>query len=359
MQKSADELRLASHMSDLSMKLPMIRIGATAVFAIAGLGLAAVAEQAGIDKLVGQPVDIAPWAYEWRADRAVQDKPEAYFIPRRLERIDKVYRTAADALPQDQLKSVSYNQPDLLEPLPPKPKGQLLAGLLWTGRLADYQVELRWPDEAGAVPSPEEVEVRVYPTSFGWFGWTVDRILSSPGGSGERAHMELQKPDRPANGLRLQRPGRCRDGNGRRVLREPQERQARRAGHPRGQPNHWGMETGGSGDRVGFRGRNREGGFRRPDRGPCGHHRLHIAVGRRPADENKGSAELGVPGRAHRPRSQARHRCDFAVRLGRTPGVGQPCYRMDREERLHLPRSGSGDWPHPGTRARRFCGQSR
>ena len=49
---------------------------------------------AELDKLAGQPVDIAPWTYAWRADRAVQEKPEAYFIPRRLDRIDKVYRTA-------------------------------------------------------------------------------------------------------------------------------------------------------------------------------------------------------------------------------------------------------------------------
>ena len=37
----------------------------------------------------GQPVDISPWAYLWRADREVQEMPEAYFIPRRLEREDK------------------------------------------------------------------------------------------------------------------------------------------------------------------------------------------------------------------------------------------------------------------------------
>ena len=30
-----------------------------------------------LDMLQGQPVDIAPWAYAWRADRAVQEKPEA------------------------------------------------------------------------------------------------------------------------------------------------------------------------------------------------------------------------------------------------------------------------------------------
>ena len=129
--------------------------------------------------LVGKPVDLVPWTYVWRADREIQARPEAYFIPRRLERLDRVYRTAYDALPQDQLKSIYYNMPDLLRRLPPKPEGQLQVGLLWTGGLVDYQVELHWPAGA-AIPSPETVEVRVYPTSFGWFGWTVDRILTEP-----------------------------------------------------------------------------------------------------------------------------------------------------------------------------------
>ncbi len=130
--------------------------------------------------MVGQPVDIAPWAYEWRADLAVQKRPEACFIPRRLDRQDKVYRTAFTALPQAELKSIYYNMPDLLNPLPPKPKGRMLAGLLWTGMLAEYQVELHWPANAQKVPSPEAVEVRVYPTAYGWFGWTVDKILAKP-----------------------------------------------------------------------------------------------------------------------------------------------------------------------------------
>jgi len=129
--------------------------------------------------LEGKPVDIAPWAYVWRADRAVQEKPEAYFIPRRLDRIDKIYRTAYTALPADQLKSIYYQQLDLLQPLPPKPKGPMLAGLLWTGKLADYRVDLVWPADQ-AIPSQEMIEVRVYPTSFGWFGWTVDKILTQP-----------------------------------------------------------------------------------------------------------------------------------------------------------------------------------
>lgn len=137
-------------------------------------------------ELAGQPVDIAPWAYAWRAGLAVQEKPEAYFIPRRLERIDKVYRTAFTALPQDQLKSIYYDMPDLLKPLLPTPKGRLQAALLWTGGVSKYQVELRWPASVQEIPSPDAVEVRVYPTSFGWFGWTVDTMLDKPDVSVDR-----------------------------------------------------------------------------------------------------------------------------------------------------------------------------
>ncbi|MHB1293448.1 MAG: hypothetical protein ACYC4R_00490 [Anaerolineae bacterium] len=130
--------------------------------------------------LAGQRVEISPWAYAWRADRTVQGKPEAYLIPRRLERVDRIYRTAAEVLPPDQLKSIYYQQPDLLEPMPPKPQGRLVAGLLWTGGLVDYRVVLVWPGGDVPIPAPESVEVRAYPTSFGWFGITVDRILSRP-----------------------------------------------------------------------------------------------------------------------------------------------------------------------------------
>ena len=152
---------------------------------LAQLPAGAVSRQQ-LDELAGQPVDIAPWAYAWRADLAIQERPEAYFIPRRLDRIDKVYRTAAGALPPEQLKSVCYNNmPDLLKSFPPPPNGRLQAALLWTGRLSDYQVELHWP-QGQEVPSPENVEVRVYPTSYGWFGWTVDKILSKPEVSADR-----------------------------------------------------------------------------------------------------------------------------------------------------------------------------
>ncbi len=160
------------------------------MLAILGMGFVSAAESAAIekaelDKLAGQPVDIAPWAYTWHSELAVQEKPEAYFIPRRLERIDTVYRPALAQVGAAALKSEHYDMPDLITPLPPKLRGRLLAGLLWSVRLADYRVELCWP--AGQdVPTPDAVEVRVYPTAFGWFGWCNDEILGQPEISADR-----------------------------------------------------------------------------------------------------------------------------------------------------------------------------
>jgi len=60
--------------------------GVTSAAELPGATPAAI-EKASLDHLEGQAVDLAPWAFAWRADVAVQEKPEAYFIPRRLERI--------------------------------------------------------------------------------------------------------------------------------------------------------------------------------------------------------------------------------------------------------------------------------
>jgi len=69
------------------------RATSVAVLVTLGLTLAASAAEPlkpepapDLNKLVGQQVDLSPWAYAWRADREVQEKPEAAFIPRRLKR---------------------------------------------------------------------------------------------------------------------------------------------------------------------------------------------------------------------------------------------------------------------------------
>jgi len=173
-------------MNKRAVQMTILAVVVMADYLCAATAAAGVLDTAMLDRMAGQPVDISPWTYAWRSDRALQDKPEAYFIPRRLERIDTVYRTAFSKLPEQELKSLYYDQPDLLKPLPPKPKGQLQAGLLWTGGVVDYQVELDWPANAGEIPAPETVEVRVYPTSWGWFGWTVDKVLSNPQISADR-----------------------------------------------------------------------------------------------------------------------------------------------------------------------------
>ena len=53
------------------------------IFAIViGAGLSATAGQPDRDKLVGQPAELSAWAYAYRADRKVQEHPEAYFVLR-------------------------------------------------------------------------------------------------------------------------------------------------------------------------------------------------------------------------------------------------------------------------------------
>lgn len=130
-------------------------------------------------ELAGKPVDIADWSYIWRRDRRVQEYPEACFIPRRLKRQDKIYRTALDVLGPEKTESLFYKkQDDVLKKQLPEPAFPLLTGALWVGCMKDYTVTLTW--EEGRVPDLSEVEVRTYPTAWGWFGWTVDLHLESP-----------------------------------------------------------------------------------------------------------------------------------------------------------------------------------
>ncbi|MBR6426557.1 MAG: hypothetical protein IKS28_01890, partial [Clostridia bacterium] len=104
----------------------------------------------------GGRVDLSPWAYAWRADRKVQERPEADFVPHRLKRIDEVYRTHLGVLGEEQAKTLCYkNQPDMLEKFLPKPENPLCAALLWTGGITDFSVRLEWPD---TMPPESDVE---------------------------------------------------------------------------------------------------------------------------------------------------------------------------------------------------------
>lgn len=125
--------------------------------------------------LVGTPVDMAPFGYLWRRDREIQEQPEAYFIPHRLKRIDTCYRTAKADLGEERLKPWCYVQNDIMADFLPAPAHPLLTALLWVGGMTDYNVELVWED--GITPDLADIEVRTYPTAWGWFGWTVDKQL--------------------------------------------------------------------------------------------------------------------------------------------------------------------------------------
>ena len=136
------------------------------------LGMALSSQAAELDKLVGQPVDLAPWAYAWRADRPVQEKPEAYFIPRRLERLDKVYRPVVKTPEFNRMRETEF-------PMLAPPKGGLLSALLWLAPVKAQRIELSWP--AGSpVPPADALEVRVYPAGIGWFGFVSDQALAPP-----------------------------------------------------------------------------------------------------------------------------------------------------------------------------------
>jgi hypothetical protein len=149
-------------------------------------------------QLAGQPAELSAWAYAYRADRKVQEQPEAYFVLRRLERLDQVYRPVSRLLSQGNpkkaaaigkpagdwqllAKKVVWERGELL----PAPSGILASALLWEGRLRLNRVELRWPGRQPA-PSPQNVEVRVYPSPYGWFGWQWDQqVTAKPEVSGD------------------------------------------------------------------------------------------------------------------------------------------------------------------------------
>ena len=62
----------------------------------------------------------------------------------------------------------------------PQPEGVLQAALLWEGRMHLNRLELAWPSKGSAAPPRESVEIRVYPSPHGWFGWQRDQQVTTP-----------------------------------------------------------------------------------------------------------------------------------------------------------------------------------
>ena len=175
-------------MSRGSIVVPVVGI-------VLSLGLAsgvAAEERSDMDTLVGKQAELSPWAYAFRADLKVQEKPEAYFIVRRLQRLDMDYRPVSVLLTQGESKKG--------EPWPPQsgdwqlfsrqsvwdrgellsaPSGTLQSALLWEGHMHLTRLELHWPKTAPK--ARQSVELRVYPTPYGWFGWQSDqRVTTAP-----------------------------------------------------------------------------------------------------------------------------------------------------------------------------------
>jgi hypothetical protein len=91
-----------------------------------------------LDRLVGQPVDIAPSAYQYRADRKAEDNP-----------------------PESWLALMRYAKLPLNKPLDVNNRAikQALCGLLWEEIRPVQQLELTWAANAKRRPAPEELEV--------------------------------------------------------------------------------------------------------------------------------------------------------------------------------------------------------
>ena len=106
------------------------------LFGMVSSALAANPEPSALDKLIGQPADIAASAYSYRADRkAGENPPEAWILLL-------------------QHGNLPFNQPvDVNAPAVRK----ALCGLLWEEVRPVRRVELSWPGDAKNRPSVDEL----------------------------------------------------------------------------------------------------------------------------------------------------------------------------------------------------------
>ena len=132
----------------------IMRMWMAIVFVLAGVWNTCVAEPAGtvltaqneadLDSMVGQPVDIAPSAYQYRADRKPDENPpESWF---------GLIQYAG--LPYT--KPVDVNAPSLK---------RVLCELLWEDVRPVRRVQLSWPADAKNRPSPDDLALSYFDSS--------------------------------------------------------------------------------------------------------------------------------------------------------------------------------------------------
>lgn len=147
------------------MSRPPIRMLTTGSVALSmaiialGAALAAEAERPNLESLVGQPVDIAPSAYQYRADCPPDKNPPESWIG--------VMKYAG--LPFD--KVVDVNAPAVKK---------ALCGLLWEEVRPVRRVELIWSGDPRRRPKPEDVvltyfDAEVKDTIPTWWNGAVPR----------------------------------------------------------------------------------------------------------------------------------------------------------------------------------------
>ena len=134
------------------------------VLVFAGSGeLNAATPGPDIDRLVGQPADVAPSAYSYRADRKPDENPPESWI----------LLMQYAGLPFD--KPVDRRAPGVRK---------TLCGLLWEEVRPVRQVELSWPAQAKARPAPDEVVLAYFDgtdgTAHTWWNPRTVREAGKP-----------------------------------------------------------------------------------------------------------------------------------------------------------------------------------
>ncbi|MFZ1935005.1 MAG: hypothetical protein WCB27_18380 [Thermoguttaceae bacterium] len=109
-------------------------------------------ESTALDKLFGEPADIAPYAYQFRANRpATENPPESSFLFSALGHV----------------------------------KAETLCGLLWEEPRPVKQVVLEWPVAAASIPKPDRISLRWFPEDHSASWWCR---------SGEGVKLHQSKP---------------------------------------------------------------------------------------------------------------------------------------------------------------------